>query len=223
MKKILTIENAKEIINEYGFLPLSDGTIKGFSLSALTYGLPWFSGEENDPWGWRAIIAAEGDIAYGKFFEKGSAFVSKKWFGALLNYRRDGYDFDARWDEGIAKHREKLIMDLFMENDNILPSYEIKEKAGFGKGGEKGFEGTMTALQMQCYLLFRKTTRKRNKMGEEYGWAVGNFCTPEMLYGQEFVNNSYKEEPEKSYERLFARVKEILPQASENEIKKFLK
>ena len=223
LKTIKTMEQAKELIREIGFLPLFDGRIKDFSLNAATKNLPWFSGEENDPWEWREQIAAEGEIAYGKFFGKNAAFVSKEWFGALLNYRRDGYDFDARWDEGLAKHKEKLIMDLFLDTDNVIPSYIIKEQAGFGKGGEKGFEGVMTSLQMQCYLVFRKTSRKLNKAGEPYGWAVANFCTPEALFGQEYVNNAYKEEPADSYKRLFERAREILPHISETEISGLLK
>lgn len=223
LKTVDNIEQAKSLIRETGFLPLFDGRIRDFSLNSATRHLPWFTGDENDPWEWREQIAAEGEIAYGKFFNKNAAFVSKEWFGALMNYRRDGYDFDARWDEGLAKHKEKLIMDLFLETDNVFPSYIIKEKAGFVKGGEKGFEGVMTSLQMQCYLVFRKTSYKLNKAGEPYGWAVGNFCTPETLYGQDYINNAYKEEPADSYKRIFERAKQILPEINDEEIRKFLK
>ena len=31
----------------------------------------------------------------------------------LMNYRRDGYDFDALWDDEKASRRQKKIMDLF--------------------------------------------------------------------------------------------------------------
>ena len=72
-----------------------------------------------------------------------------------MNYRRDGYDFDALWDDEKASRRQKKIMDLFaQENANAeYYSSEVKQKAGFGKDGEKGFEGTITDLQMQMYLL----------------------------------------------------------------------
>ncbi|MFQ7451379.1 MAG: hypothetical protein ACLRNQ_07965 [Flavonifractor plautii] len=33
--------------------------------------------------------------------------------------------------------------------------FELKRQAGFGKGGEKNFEGTVTDLQMGGYLLIR--------------------------------------------------------------------
>ena len=49
-------------------------------------------------------------------------------------------------------------MDVFELNDeaigNEIMSNALKEKAGFGKeGGEKNFEGVLTELQMQTYLI----------------------------------------------------------------------
>lgn len=44
-------------------------------------------------------------------------------------------------------------MDLFAEEneDAELYSNEIKQNAGFGKEGEKGYEGTITNLQHMMY------------------------------------------------------------------------
>ena len=39
-----------------------------------------------------------------------------EWLPAFANFRRDGYDFDARWDDGLANIRHKRIMDCFEEN-----------------------------------------------------------------------------------------------------------
>lgn len=50
--------------------------------------------------------------------------------------------------------------------NTALFSFDIKKLAGFGKDGEKGFEGTMTQLQMQTYLCacdFRKRVNKRGR------------------------------------------------------------
>ena len=111
----------------------------------------WSKNPEVDPWEWRAIIARSGNVAYGKFFDKKAGFISKEWLPYFVNYRRDGYDFDALWDDEKASRRQKKIMDLFaQENANAeYYSSEVKQKAGFGKDGEKGFEGTITDLQMQ--------------------------------------------------------------------------
>ena len=51
----------------------------------------WWTGDAAiDPWEWRKIIAAGDDIAYGKFFDNKAGFISKEWFPAFANYRRDG-------------------------------------------------------------------------------------------------------------------------------------
>lgn len=54
------------------------------------------------------------------------------------------------WDDELASHGQKKIMDLFMEEnaDQELFANEVKEQAGFGKGGEKNFEWTLTSLEL---------------------------------------------------------------------------
>ena len=55
---------------------------------------------------------------------------------------------------GKAPNKHKKIMVNFMENnaDSEIYSNELKKQAGFGKDGEKGFDGAITNLMMQTYL-----------------------------------------------------------------------
>ena len=103
------------------------------------------------------FIARSGRVAYGKFFDRKAGFISEEWLPYFVNYRRDGYDFDALWEDGKASARQKKIMDLFAEEfeDEEYFSNELKQKSGFGKNGDKGFEGIITGLQMQIYLCVR--------------------------------------------------------------------
>ena len=111
-----TPEDLKKLILEIGFLPLFSNGVPGFSVEEHTVSVSWWSEDpESDPWEWRKIIAASGRIAYGKFFDKKAGFIAKDWIPAFANYRRDGYDFDARWDDELAGIRSKKIMDLFAE------------------------------------------------------------------------------------------------------------
>lgn len=210
-------------IEEVGFLPLFACEIPGFSVEEHTDPAYWWS--ENvklDPWAWRTVVAREGKIAYGKFFDKKAGFVSKKWFPYFANVRRDGYDFDALWDDGKATLRQKKIMDLF-EEDTRLFSFEIKEKAGFGKGGEKGFEGTLSSLQMQGYLCMRDFQKRKNKKGREYGWDVAIYSMPEQLYGYSHVTKAYRESPEESFERIAKQIRKHFGDADEKLVRKLLK
>lgn len=152
---IHSVDEAIKYINEFGFLPLFKNDIDGFSLEERTVPEYWWSDNpEIDPWMWRAIIARRHDIVYGKFFDKKAGFISKKWLPVFANYRRDGYDFDALYDDGKAPNKHKKIMVNFMEDnaDSEIYSNELKKQAGFGKDGEKGFDGAITNLMMQTYL-----------------------------------------------------------------------
>lgn len=60
---------------------------------------------------------------------------------------------------------------------------ELKERAGFGKGGEENFEGAVTDLQMSSYLIIRAFRQKLNKKGRPYGWPRAEYTTPEVLWG----------------------------------------
>ena len=222
---IHTVDEAISYINEVGFLPLFKNDIPGFSLEERTVPESWWCEDpERDPWIWRELIARSGEVAYGKFFDRKAGFISKEWLPYFVNFRRDGYDFDALWDDEKAPVRQKKIMDLFAQEcaDAEYFSYEIKKNAGFGKGGEKGFEGIITNLQMLTYLCIRDFRRRRNKKGEEYGWSIAVLCTPEHLWGYEYVTSAYKEEPAISANRISEHMNDIYPIADAGQIRKVL-
>ena len=206
-----------DVIERVGFLPLFSNEVDGFSVENMTDADYWWNGDvKTDPWEWRAVLARTGKVAYGKFFRNKAGFVSKKWFPEFANYRRDGYDFDARYEDGKAGYKEKLIMDvLWPEGCEIwessskseIFSNDLKEKAGFGKGGEKGFEGTLAKLQMGSYLTVKDFRPRLNKKGEEYGWAVAVYTLPEYLWGYEFVTGRYKESPDASRKKIVNQIK----------------
>ena len=221
--RIKTPDELIDYINKVGFLPLFSNEIPGFSVEDHVAGLFWWTGDpQQDPWEWRVTIARSGEVAYGKFFHRKAGFISKEWFPAFANYRRDGYDFDARWEDELASRRAKRIIDLFEDNEELY-SFEIKKSAGFGKEGEKNFEGVMTDLQMQGYLVVRDfRRRKRKKDGEEYGWAVSVYTTPERLVGYDAIAEGYREDPIRSGERIFAKIKQEYPDAAEEQIRKIM-
>ena len=97
--KAYTIRSAKELselVQEIGFLPFFPNEISGYSLKEQTPSNLWFVEGVEGPWEWREQVAAEGKIAYAKLFRGKAGFVSMDWYPDLANYRRDGYDFEAR-------------------------------------------------------------------------------------------------------------------------------
>ena len=229
------IRSWQELVNwidEVGFLPLFSNGVEGFSAEEHVSPDYWWTGiREEDPWEWREIIAASHQVAYGKFFDQKAGFISLKWLPFFANYRRNGYDFDSRYEDGLASRREKKIMDMLtgrdedgdvtFPDDQIL-STELKKKAGFGKGGEKNYPGIITGLQMQTYLVITDFHRRTNKRGDEYGMPVSVLLPPEAVWGYEHVTEAYNESPGESYDRIVTRIRDKFPGADDGDITKLI-
>ena len=216
--RIQNWEELIEWIDEIGFLPLFKNEVDGFSVEENTSDLYWWSGDvEQDPWEWRCLMARSGKVAYGKFFGKKAGFVSKVWFPHFANWRRDGYDFDSRWEDELAPMRQKRIMDCFSMQEEWF-SFALKQRASFGKGGEKNFEGTVTDLQMGGYLLIRDFRQRINKRGAPYGWPISVYTTPEVLWGYDHISSAYSAEPAESKMLIYEQVRKNFPEATQEEL-----
>ena len=66
-------------------------------------------------------------ILWNKF-----AFISAQWFSDFANFRRDGYDFDALYDDGLANYRDKELYEL-LERESPILSGELKRKGNYRK------------------------------------------------------------------------------------------
>ncbi|WP_330403340.1 AlkZ-related protein [Herbinix hemicellulosilytica] len=222
-RRIKNVEELKEYINKVGFLPFFKGEVEGFSLEEMTARDAWWSGDPvEDPWEWRGIIAEKSDIAYGKLFCNRAGFISKEWFPIFAAYRRDGYDFDSRYEDGLASIRQKKIIDVLSKYDRVA-SYELKKLAGFNKGGEKNFEGTLTSLQMQTYVLIRSFRRKKNKKNQEYGWAVADYTLSENIYGGDYVRSAYHLSAQEAKDIIINHLLKLFPDAKPKEAEKLIK
>ncbi|MGB4659442.1 MAG: hypothetical protein WBI07_09695, partial [Mobilitalea sp.] len=182
----------------------------------------WGSVPEEDPWQWREVIAAEGRIAYGKLFLNRAGFISKEWYPVFASYRRNGYDFDSRYEDGLASRRAKNIMDV-LELYEALPSNEIRRFAGFGKGGEKGFEGVMASLQMQTYITVKNFQKRINKQQEEYGWSIAVYTLSEKLFGEEYVHSAYSLSQEEAKAKIVNHIASCFSKADILAIEKIIK
>ena len=213
-------EDLLALIRKVGFLPLFSNDIPGFSVEEHTPAADWWTDDPaGDPWAWRQLLAPDPGIAYGKFFDKKAGFVSREWFPAFANYRRDGYDFEGMYEDGKLNGRCKRILDVLELNEDAegigLLSCEIRKRAAL----EKGFEGSVTDLQMKSFLIVSSFRQKRNRRGEAYGWHVAELMTPESKWGYDAVNSCH-EKPEISWEKIREQIRKHFPEASDQKIQK---
>ena len=225
---VRTKQDLLEAVETFGIVPYFSTSIPGFSLEEHCHPLVLFSDTGEDTWEWKGPVIQESGCAYGKFFEKKSAYVSREWFLDLANYRRDGYDFDARYDDGLARFQDKQLYDLLSASAPVL-SKDLRNSGGYAYSGrwqktegKKGFDTSITRLQEQCYVIISNFVYTLDKKGNRRGWGVAEYSTPEKFMG-EYFEQVYQRKPEESYERLMEHLISLFPQVPEKNLKKFLK
>ena len=76
----------------------------------------------------------------------------------------------------------------------------------------------MTDLQMGGYLLIRDFRRRRNKRGQEYGWHISVYSTPETLWGYEHISSAYSADPAESKTPIYEQIRKNFPEATQEEL-----
>lgn len=214
-------DDLEKAVNVFGIVPLFRNSLRGFSVEEHVSPRVWFSGDEG-VWEWKGPVIRATGCAYGKFFDKKACFISRELFPDFANYRRDGYDFDARYDSGLAFYGDKVMYELISENAPVL-SKKLKQLGNYRKGGAKGFDTVINRLQAQGYVVISDFVYQRDRLGMKYGWGVAQYSTPEAFMGSDFTDSVYDREPAESYERLLGHLKELLPDESEKALIRFLK
>ncbi|WP_035764715.1 AlkZ-related protein [Butyrivibrio sp. NC2002] len=215
-----------DLVNEIGFLPFFSCRIEGFSLEENVSYEAWYQGRWKgrvhwDAWDWKGEVLREKELVYGKFFEKKAGFISMKLWPDFCNYRRDGYDFDARFDDGIAAYKDKGVVD-FINGSGATLTREIKNGLNYKKGGNKGFETVITRLQMQTYVVPVDYEYSKRKSGDEYGWGNCRYDIAENYRGDKLCRSAYKRSPEESLDRIIKHIRKALPRMDEDELRTLL-
>jgi len=218
---VRTKDDLIRAILEYGFVPLFRNAIPGFSIEEHVAPEAWFDSGIDGVWEWKGPVIRESGCAYGKFLEHKAAFISAEWFPDFANYRRDGYDFDARYEEGLAPYADKTLFDLVEANAPAQSGW-LKRLGGYGKDGRKGFDASMARLQAQCYVITSDFIYQTDRYGRRYGWGTAEYTTPEARFGPEFRRAAYSREPAESYTRVLAHLQKLLPEASEKQLRRIL-
>lgn len=221
---IKTKQDMIDAVDRFGFLPFFAGSIPGFSVEEHVSRDVWYSAADGDwkVWEWKGPVIRESGCAYGKFLENKAVFISREWFPDFANYRRDGYDFDARFDDGLASYRDRELYEL-LDGSAPITSKRLKAKGNYRKGGKKGFDTIVTRLQAQCYVIISDFVYEIAKNGRAYGWGVAEYSTPEKFFGEDFTDKVYLRSPEESYRRIFDHLRSLFPYADEKTIRKILK
>ncbi len=219
--KICSAEDMAGLAGRLGFLPFFKNRIPGFSVEECCPRELWFSESADGPWEWKGPAVRTGLCLYGKFFGGKAGFVSREWFPDFANLRRDGYDFDARFDDGLAALKDKSVYDAVARHGAVL-SRELKDELNYRKGGAVGFDTVITRLQMQTYIVISDFVYMRDRHGQTYGWGVAKYATPEAQLGAELPRSAYSRDPVQSRERIIDHLRSVLPDAGEGGLRRLI-
>ena len=209
-------EDLERLVREWGFVPLLKNWVPCFSVEEHTLPELWFADGVDGPWEWKGPSIQNTGCAYGKFFGGKAGFISGEWYPDFANYRRDGYDFDARYDDGLARNLDKRVYDALLEHQPLL-SKEWRKLTGIEKRGE--FDAVVTRLQMQGYVVTVNFEYATDKNGKPYGWGLARYATPEAAFGEVFTEKVYQRSPEESRQEIETYLRQLLPWATARQIK----
>lgn len=219
-KGIYNAAGLMEYIRQMGFLPLLEGDVSGFSAESVVddecrYVVFPDGGWDWPLWKWKGEIITEGGHVYGKFFNGKAGFVSREWWPDFRNYRRSK---SAPLEEGSIE--ETIVLTL--QEQGSMITRELRAACGFtGPKMRSRFDNYVTRLQMDCRLVTEDFVYLTDKHGHEYGWGWSLLTTPEQLYGREACQCDRT--PEESFRLLQAHFRQIVPNATEQQIAKLLK
>ena len=218
-KEIHSCAELFTLIQEVGFLPLLDSGIAGYSAEEVVdeecrYVVFDDGGWDWPLWKWKGPIVQEGGIVYGKFFAGKAGFLSREWWPDLCNWRRSQHPAP---EEGTI---EDAILMTLAEHGSLI-TRELRAACGFtGPKMRSRFDGYITRLQMATRIVTEDFVYPQDKHGHEYGWGWSLLTTPEQLFGREACQ--CERTPKESYQRIFSHLCQLLPEATEKQIRKLI-
>lgn len=210
MKKELlhTCSELIDYINDIGFLPLLSMGVGEWSAEETVdedcryVRLP-DGGWEWPLWSWKGAILQESGCAYGKFFDRKAAFISREWWPDFCNYRRSVFPYP---EEGSI---EETVLSVLKSHGSLI-TRELRAACGFtGPNMRSKFDAYVARLEMGGYIVTEDFIYPRDRHGKEYGWGWSLLTTPELLFGKEACRPDRT--PDESYERLLSHFRKILP------------
>ena len=194
-------EELDELVNAVGVLPFFhvDGLL---CLEDFVHPSRWFTSLEG-PWEWKGRLAREKRCVYGKLLHGGAAFVSLDLFPELVLVRRDGYDFEGMWEDGLASRTDHDIMAQ-------MTGPRVSKAVRRAIGSPKDYDRELIRLQMQTFLIPVDFVYDVDRQGRPYGWGNALLDTPEHFFGEDYVNCAMSVSPEEAVSHMEARMAPLL-------------
>ncbi|HEX9132391.1 MAG TPA: hypothetical protein VF844_08860 [Ktedonobacteraceae bacterium] len=165
-----TYEEASDVIEHLGILPLSSFLPGHPSLVSITRDAAWHTGMDTDPWLWRDRFASEGVAAYGRFLADKPLLISREMFPLARCLLAPPEKVKERYSAGVLSRPALLIYDCISENDGI-DVRALRTLAGMRRASDKrAFDRALTDLQSTADIVISGISERLNEHGNKSGW-----------------------------------------------------
>ncbi|MBT9153193.1 MAG: hypothetical protein DDT35_01422 [Firmicutes bacterium] len=215
-----TYEDFKKHLQNVGFMPLSNNKIGFPSLVSLTIEEAWHTGEVNDPWIWRRLVAEERLAAYGKFFDKKPSFITMEWFPYFLSTRKGLTSVEELYAKGKLSHAAKCLYELF-KGPKEIPAHDVRPLLGRNMGKTE-VDNALTELQMGMFLTMSGVAQKTNAQGAPYGWPSVCLMKVEDWVDETVMDKAAGLDLFLARNKIMAKARDLCPDVTEKQLAKFL-
>ena len=165
-----TFEEACDVVEYLGILPLSSFIPGHPSLATITQDAAWHTGTDTDPWLWRDRFAGEGVAAYGRFLADKPLLISRELFPLVRCLLAPSETVSKRYVAGILGKPAVRIYDCIQENEGI-DVRTLRMLTGMQHTSDKrAFDRSLTDLQSTADIVISGISERLNEHGNKSGW-----------------------------------------------------
>ena len=165
-----TFEEACEVIEHLGILPLSSFIPDHPSLVSITQDDAWHTGMDTDPWLWRDRFAGEGVAAYGRFLTGKPILISRQIFALVKCVLSPSKKVADRYAAGNLARSATKIYECIRENDGIDVKRLRMLTSMQQTSDKRAFDRSLTDLQSTTDIVISGISERLNEHGNKSGW-----------------------------------------------------
>jgi hypothetical protein len=165
-----TFEEACDVVENLGILPLSSFIPGHPSLVSITQDDAWHTGKDTDPWLWRDRFAGEGVAAYGRFLADKPILISRQIFPLVKYLLTPSEKVASRYAAGNLPRSATRIYECICENDGIDVK-ALRVLTGMQQTPDKrAFDRSLTDLQSTTDIVISGISERLKEHGNKSGW-----------------------------------------------------
>ena len=216
-----TYEEASQVVEYLGILPLSSFIPGHPSLVSITLPDAWHTGMDTDPWLWRDRFAAQGIAAYGRFLGDKPLLISREMFPLITCLIAPAETVEERYTIGLLANPTLRIYDCIRENDDIDVK-TLRMLIGMQHPSEKStFDRSLTNLQSTADIVISGISERLNPQGNKSGWNSTCYLLTDRWIERHGIGNALFS-PDEAKTKLYAWIEQRWEESAVRYLKKKL-